>query len=298
MKRIGAILTIALTMIVMVSGLAFADQAAKSFGVDSTYPKDGTKGTSIDNFGVKVYFTDAVGGDAAIANNKNCVVIKDSEGKKLPITLYYSSREKNLMMALVEPEDKAKVQQNTEYTVTISGDFQNAKGEALGKDYQLSFSTLNQKRSTTVNMVMMAVMFGGIMIFSAKSFSGDQKKDEENKKTGNDKVNPYKEAKKTGKSVEEVVAKDRKEKAKKAASEARRIHRDQLLKDKIKQQEEEEAELAERTGKHRVHSPRPISAGGSTYITGRKAAAEAAAKEAMLKGTTRPKNQSKKNHKK
>ena len=35
-----------------------------------------------------------------------------------------------------------------------------------------------------------------------------------------EKVNPYKEAKRTGKSVEEIVAKDEKPKAKKAAKEA------------------------------------------------------------------------------
>lgn len=295
MKRFGAIVSLVLIIVMMVSGLSFA--AGQQFSVESTYPADGSTGKSIDNFGIKIYFNEEIGAAATLANNKDCVIVKDDEGEKVPISLYYSTKGDNLMMALVEPENKGLIKQNTEYTVTVTSDFQNSKGEALGKDYSISFKTLNQTRSTTVNMLMMAVMFGGIMLFSAKAMKGETEQAEE-KKPGNDKVNPYKEAKKTGKSVEEVVAKDQKAKAKKAASEARRIAKDKALRDKIEKETAEE-EVKQDSGVKHVKGPRPISAGGSTYITGRKAAAEAAAKEAMQRGTTRPKNHSaKKNNKK
>ena len=52
-----------------------------------------------------------------------------------------------------------------------------------------------------ISMGMMVVMFGGIMIISARS--AKKAAEEEFKKQ--DKVNPYKESKKTGKSVEEIV---------------------------------------------------------------------------------------------
>ena len=84
--------------------------------------------------------------------------------------------------------------------------------------------------------------------------------------------NPYKEAKKTGKSVAEVIAAHEKEMAKKAAKDAKKAARHQ-------EEDDDEYEEIEDNGNYKVKGPRPISASGSTYITGRKAEAETRAAE-------------------
>ncbi len=287
MKKFGAILSLALIIVMMACSLSFAG----SFQVEKTYPKDGDHDKSVDNFCLKVYFNESVHDSDKKANAK-CVTVVDEEGEKLPVSLYYSPKEKGMMMALVEPENTAKVKQDTEYTITISGDFQNDNGDTLGEDYVVSFKTLNSKRATMINMIMMAVMFGGIMIFSTKSMKKEAAKEAE-KRGAEEKVNPYKVAKETGKSVEEIVAQDQKKKAKKAASQARRVAKDKAERDKLAQSIAEAEEKPAGGAKH-VKGPRPISAGGSTYITGRKALAE----EARRKGTTNPKNKSGKGGKK
>ena len=70
-------------------------------------------------------------------------------------------------------------------------------------------------------------------------------------------VNPYKEAKRTGKSVEEIVAKDQQRKAKEAAAREKQRAREAEI----------EATLEEEpvSSNKRVSGPKPISAAGSTY---------------------------------
>ena len=117
-----------------------------------------------------------------------------------------------------------------------------------------------------VNMAMMFVMFGGIMILSLRQ--NNEKEDDEPKEEPKEQAfNPYKEAKRTGKSVQEVIAAHEKEQAKKAAKAAKKAAKHSV--------DEEEYEEIEDNGNYRVKSPRPISASGSTFITGRKAEAEA-----------------------
>ena len=79
-----------------------------------------------------------------------------------------------------------------------------------------------------------------------------------------EKVNPYKEAKRTGKSVEEIVEQDQKNKAKQAEKAARKAAR-----------EAEDYDDYPEEGVYRVKGPRPIASAGGRYITGRKALAEA-----------------------
>ena len=257
MKKFGAILSLALIIVMMACSFSFAG----SFGIEKTYPKDGDKEKSVDNFALKVYFTESVQNSDKKANAK-CVTVKSTEGEKIPVELYYSPKEPNLMMALVVPDSKTgktPVKQDTEYTVTISKDFQNDAGDTLGEDYKVSFKTLNSSRATTINMLMMAVMFGGIMIVSTRSMKKSAEAEAE-KKSGDEKVNPYKVAKETGKSVEEIVAQDQKKKAKKKAAEARRIAREKADREKYEEKDETPS------GVKHVKGPRPISAAGSSYV--------------------------------
>ena len=76
-------------------------------------------------------------------------------------------------------------------------------------------------------------------------------------------MNQQANTKKTGKSVEEIVEKDQRDKAKRAAKLAK------------KAEEDDDDDYEEDNGNYKVKGPRPISAGGGKYITGRKALAEA-----------------------
>ena len=109
----------------------------------------------------------------------------------------------------------------------------------------------------------------------AADIVNEAKKQAEAMREKESKVNPYKEAKKTGKSVEAIVEQDQKDKAKAAAKAAK----------KAAKEAEEEYNFDfddfdfEEEGVYKVKAPRPIAAGGSTYITGRKAEAEKRAAE-------------------
>ena len=85
-------------------------------------------------------------------------------------------------------------------------------------------------------------------------------------------VNPYKVAKKTGKSVEDIVAKDQKKKEKSASALAR----------KERHKRENKVEIS--SNNMRVSAPRPISEAGSTYKRPKV--------DTQGKKNTNPKNQS------
>ena len=260
MKRAGAILSLVALIVVFSTSLCFAG----TLTLEKTYPEDGSKGASIENLGVKLYFSSNLTSNVAEVN-KDVFALYDAEGKKLPTKVLYPDKEDGVVLVLLDSTADANkdgkpdvvVQGNSEYKLTISKDLVDDKGNVLGTDQTVTFTTLNQNANMMVNMGMMVVMFGGMMVFSLKS----AKKDGEEAAKREEKVNPYKEAKRTGKSVEEIVEKDQKEKAKKAAKEA------------AKAAKESEEWIDVNT--YRVKSPRPISAGGGSYITGRKAAAEA-----------------------
>ena len=98
---------------------------------------------------------------------------------------------------------KFKVKNNSEYKLVIEKDFVDDNGNTLGKETTVSFKTFNQTLNTTINMVMMVIMFGGIMVVTIRQQRNKDDDDKvEKEKTGESTFNPYKEAKKTGKSVE------------------------------------------------------------------------------------------------
>ena len=135
------------------------------------------------------------------------------------------------------------------------------------------------KKSVLKNYALMFVMMGGMVFFSTKSTQHQQQK-EKVEKGKHDTVNPYKEAKRTGKSVAEIVAKDQQKKQKEAAAQAKRD---------AKRAKEKEEERREELNIHRVAGPKPISAAGGKYKVPTKVKAEP---QKSSKGTTRPKNQS------
>ena len=164
-----------------------------------------------------------------------------------------------------------------DYTLTIKGDFVDNNGNTLGEQKTITFKTVNQALMLRVYFVMMLLMMAAMVFFGARQAGKKVDQDETADLLAGakeDNFNPYKEAKRTGKSVEEVIAEHEKEVAKREARVAKLAAR--MAKEEA---EEEEEEYEEDNGNYRVGRPRTVASAGSTYITGRKAEAEARAAE-------------------
>lgn len=275
MKRISAILCLTVVMLLTSATACFA--ADGELKIKDQYPADGTTGTAVENASLKIWFDQDVfpKNESVRKSNEKAVTLKDENGKKVPIRVVYNEDEEGLMMVL--STNKAQIEGDTEYTLTIDESFQATNGDKLVAGDKVTFKTLNQKRTTTVNMLLMVVMMVGMVFFSMKSTQHQVQK-EKQEKGKHDTVNPYKEAKRTGKSVEEIVAKDQKNKEKEAAAAAKR---------EAKRAKEKEEQRRAELNIHHVAGPRPISVAGGKYKAGKKEAPKAS-----NKGTTRPKNQS------
>lgn len=271
MKRAGRILSLVIAALMLCTAVCFADgETAGSFRLVDEYPRNGATGAAMENVGVKLYFDTEFTEDVLKDKNDKAFQLVDPEGNSLPLMVLYVPKEdvkeegvKGIILVLLDNTGEnadVKVASNTEYTLKISKDLQADNGSTLGQDTDVTFRTMNQQANTMVNILLMVVMYGGIMVVTMRSMKKAAK--EQNEKQKEDKVNPYKEAKRTGKSVEEIVEKDQREKAKRAAKLAKKA-------------EEEDDDYEEDNGNYKVKGPRPISAGGGKYITGRKALAEA-----------------------
>ena len=308
MKRAGALICAILIAVTMMAPAAFAadnDSSTAAAKTDlemvSSSPEDGATGVAVDNLSVKMRFNKDVrpASDKIRKANAKQFKLVNTEGEKIPVKVYYSEDEEGLILVAADVysgKNKNAIKGDETYTLIVGRNFQAADGSTTGQQIKVGMTTLNQGRSMAIYMVLMVLMMAGMVFFTVRSTKNAEKKKKEDRefKEG---VNPYKEAKKSGKSVEEVVAKTNKKKAKK--EEAIR-----------KQKEAEaaiEAEIIEKIRKEsnkRVSSPRAISAAGSDLKlkvvkdSGEKVSAKEAEEKAAAaarknsKGTTNPKNQS------
>ena len=292
MKRIGIVLSLVLAMLVMMTAVSFG---AEDFSIVSVNPEDGATNTTKDNMCVKVTFSTEVGNDASKKANEGKFRITDEEGTEYPTRIYYNKTNQKYALILIDSTEVPRsgdgsIKDNTTYICTIDEDFVDNNGTPLGEDAlrKVSFKTMNQARNSSIYMVMMFLMMGMMVFFTMR---GTKKKDGEE---GNSMMkeltfNPYKEAKRTGKSVEEVI----------------REHEKEMV--KARRKAERKAQTAanpmdpHRSGEaYRVKKPAPASAGGSTFKTGRKAAWEAkqaqrAAEKAARKASNYAKEPKKQN---
>ncbi len=259
MKKLGAILVLAALLTMLTTSLAFADEGLT---IKETYPKDGSTGASIENLGVKLYFSQDLTEDKVGKKNKDMFQLYDSEGNKLPTRVLYNDNEKGVVLVLfdVNKDESIRVQSNAEYTLKISGEVVSDEGDTLGKDVSISFETLNQKTNTMISMGMMVLMIGGMIVISTRS--AKKAAQDEDRRRREEKVNPYKEAKKTGKSVEEIVEKDQKKKAKAAKEAAKAAEK------KATEEDDEEDDI----NKYKVSRRHSASDAGSRFVAAKKAA--------------------------
>ncbi len=301
MKRISALVCAMIIAVCMMApaGFAAATPAAAGasavtdpgFELVTSSPQDGDTGVAVDNFSVKIYFSkEMLPKSKAIrsANDKQ-FKLTDEEGESIPVKVYYSEKERKrgLMMVAADysnnNEKDVQIKGATEYTLTIGDGLQAADGSTYNQTTTIKVKTLNQQRSMIVYMILMVAMMGGMVFFTMRSTKKAAEKEKEEHATKG--VNPYKEAKKTGKSVDEIVAKNEKQRAKKEAAEAKRKEAEAAL----------EAEILEKMRKEknkRVEGPKPISAVGSTYKVQVKGTGKKEEPKKSNKGTTNPKNQS------
>lgn len=226
MKRIGVLVCLILMVVSVLAPASFAANENNSqntgFAIESSIPHNNDDGVSVENLSVKIYFNK----DVMPASNKikkaNAKEFKltDKKGKSIPVNVYYSDKEEGLLMVVSDLNNKKAKEKNItiqgdmNYTLTIGKDLQATDGSRLGHEETIKFKTLNQQQSTRVYMILMAVMIVGMIVFTTKSAKKAAEKEDQN--AGKSKtVNPYKEAKRTGKSVEKLWQRISREKLRK-----------------------------------------------------------------------------------
>lgn len=207
-------------MIIMLAGLQVF--AAEDFALKTSYPQDGQKNTSIENLGVKLIFNKPVNSPEAKKADAKLIKMLDKNGKKVPIDVLFSEQNDGIVLAVADINTEGfKVLNNSEYKLVVDKNFTDNDGNTLGEDVVITFKTYNQKANNYVNMGMMIIMFGGITFISIRQ---NTKKEEEEapKQEVKETFNPYREAKRTGKSVDEVRAEQAKKEEKLARKKSKK----------------------------------------------------------------------------
>ena len=290
MKRKSIIALIAAMMVMLSATVCFAGTDLK---IVSSFPEDGQTNTSMENLGVKIVFNNEVNKEAFQKDNNSTITLVDEKGKTVPCEVLYSSKEGKMMLVVAKTGLAGKkgtgyqVLNNAEYTLTIGKDFKDNDGNLLGKDEVISFKTYNQKMNNFVNMGMMVVMFGGLFLVSARS--NNKKEEEKEMEKPEEAFNPYKEAKRTGKTVDQVKAEHAAELEKKAKKRAKK-HKEEVPYEK---HFENCAELLNNV--YHVHAPAPTNKEDRSVEAlnrlrkEKKAAAKAAAAEKKARAAAKRK---------
>jgi len=252
MKKVSLIAVLTSLMILAASAFSFA---AGELTLVSSYPEDGQKNTSMENLGVKLKFSGPINSKEAKATDADKFAIYDEDGKVVPTKILFSDKNDGLVLVLADPDEGFSAKNNSEYRLVIDEGVADNDGNVLAEEQTVTFKTYNQRVNNIVNMAMMFIMFGGIMFISVRQ-QNNQKEEEESKKDAPKEAafNPYKEAKKSGKSLEEVKAEQAKKEEKEAKKKARK-------KKKTEEQPEKKidncAELLNNV--YHVHAPAPVS---------------------------------------
>jgi hypothetical protein len=254
MKRVSLIAALTSIMIMICASFCFAEDGALT--LVSSYPKNGQTNTSMENLGVKLTFSNPINSDAAKKADADKFKIVDEEGQAIPILILFSEKNDGLVLVLADQDKGFTAKNNSEYKLVIDPEVVDNDGNTLGKETTISFRTYNQRVNNMVNMGMMFVMFGGIMFFSVrqnmKKEEEEAPKKEEVKKEAA--FNPYKEAKRTGRPVEEIIAEQNKKEEKLAKKKSRKKKKEDTSDNK---KIENCAELLNNV--YHVHAPAPIS---------------------------------------
>ncbi len=204
MRSIGRIVS----LVAIIGLIAINISYAGSLTLEDSFPTEGKSNLNPQNVAVKLIFSEKISNPATAVKNKNSFAIEDEEGKAVNFEpLYNEDKYPNEVWLQINDA----LEQNTKYKVTVFSGMVSDGGNVLEEDLELNFATRNTEADSKGYMMLMLVMVGGMMVFTVVDARRKVKKETAQKKT-DDKVNPYKEAKKTGKSVEDIVAKTEKQK--------------------------------------------------------------------------------------
>ena len=168
MKRLTAILAAAVLIIAM----SVMSVSAAGLEITKVTPKDGTTGRQPANMAIKVGFSeDMTGNESLDAANKSKITISDPEGKTFDFTIAHSAKYPNELWLVVNDT----LDQNTEYTVTISAGITSTSGSQTSEALTTTFKTRNVNTDSTISMVMMVVMIGLMMFMSQKEMKKTNK---------------------------------------------------------------------------------------------------------------------------
>ena len=251
MKRVSLIAILTAVMIMAASALCFADDELK---LVSSYPKEGQTNTSMENLGVKLTFNHPINSAEAKEADLDKFAIYDEDGEAIPVVILFSDKNDGLVLVLADANEGFTAKNNSEYRLVISPGVIDNDGHELAEETTVSFRTYNQKINNMVNMAMMIVMFGGITLLSVRQ--NNKKEEEEAPKDAPKEAafNPYKEAKRTGKTVDEIKAEQAKKEEKEAKKKARR-------KKKTEEPQEKKIENCAQylNNVYHVHAPAPVN---------------------------------------
>ena len=253
MKRLSLIAALAAVMIMTATAFCFAD--GSELKLVSSYPEDGQTNTSMENLGVKLTFNNPINSEEAKKADLDKFAIYDEDGKAVPVEVLFSDKNDGLVLVLADIDKGFTAKNNSEYKLVISKGVVDNDGNELANEQTITFKTYNQKVNNMVNMVMMFVMFGGIMFLSVRQ-QNNKEEDEEPKKDAPKEAafNPYREAKRTGKSVDEVKAEQAKKEEKEAKKKARK-----KKKTEVPQEKKIENCAQYLNNVYHVHAPAPVS---------------------------------------
>ena len=251
MKRSTLIALLAAVMVMAGSVFSFA---ADGLTLVSSYPEDGQKNTSMENLGVKLTFSNPINSDEAKKIDESKFSIVDEEGEAVPVKVLFSDKNDGLVLVVADIDEGFVAKNNCEYTLTIDAGLVDNDGNELAKAQTVSFRTYNQRVNNMVNMAMMFIMFGGIMVLTMRQNKQKEEDEQEKKEEPKEAFNPYREAKRTGKSVEEVKAEQAKKEEKEAKKKARKKKKDEAPAEK---KIENSAEYLNNV--YHVHAPAPVN---------------------------------------
>ena len=212
MKKITAIVMAAmLTMILGASTVFAAASGGFALEADKCNPKEGSKSVDVTNVMVKLYFNESIASEASQAANSSMFRFTDSEGNKVDYEIYYNSKDDKNVNLLAKKDLTAE----TDYTVTVSGAFTDDKGDSLGKDQTINFTTKKPASGGTYMLLMLA-MIVVMIVMTVRDQRKSEGAEEVRSKAAAMQTNPYKLAKEKGISVEEATKLIAAEKAKMA----------------------------------------------------------------------------------
>ena len=251
MKRSTLIALLAAVMVMAGSVFSFA---ADGLTLVSSYPEDGQKNTSMENLGVKLTFSSPINSEEAKKIDESKFSIVDEEGEKVPVRVLFSDENDGLVLVVADVDEGFVAKNNCEYKLTIDAGLVDNEGNELAQAQTVTFRTYNQRVNNMVNMGMMFIMFGGIMVLTMRQNNKKEEEEADKKEEPKKAFNPYKEAQRTGKTVEEVKAEQARKEEKEAKKKARRKKKEEAPAEK---KIENCAEYLNNV--YHVHAPAPVN---------------------------------------